>query len=78
MFVTPDSEIYRAYINMVRENSFNLQKCDPEYVDDKLLRLARSLNAWAPDAWLASLPKEYKQLGKERMAYVWVDIGIIR
>ncbi len=68
---------YQAAIELVRTNPFKIQEVNPELVDERLLRFARKGSGWAPDVWLASLPKEHKAL-KERARFVFVDIGIVR
>lgn len=74
----PTSQDYINAIELVKNNPFNIQKVNPEIVDDRLLRLARRGNAWAVDAWGTSLEKQHKALGKERSSLVFQDMGVIR
>ncbi|QDJ96582.1 hypothetical protein Xoosp13_396 [Xanthomonas phage Xoo-sp13] len=65
---------YRSAIDKVQANPFDIQKVSLDLVDERLLRFARRGNAWAVDAWVASVPKSYKSVAKN----VFVDIGIDR
>lgn len=74
----PDDPDYVLAIELVRQNPFNIQNVPTPLVDDRLLRLARKGNVWSIDAWVASLAKEHKALGKERSSLVFYDIGVVR
>lgn len=79
IYLTPlPNPEYEAAIEQLLVNPFTLQYVDPNIVDERILRFARRQHGWAVEAWVASLPKEFKSLAKDRTRFVYVDIGIVR